>query len=232
MTRPRRYTVHESFYTFQGEGAHMGRAAFFIRLQGCDQRCWFCDAAATWHPDYVPRGMWKGGPDELADLAQAGAAEGAMVVITGGEPAMYDLDPLIDALHAHGRYVALETAGHHPLPELVDWVALSPKPFAAPPLPGSVRRADELKVIVSDERSLRDGLALCEERRPDAVVWLHPEWSHARNPSTLRLITESVKRDPGLRAGWQVHKNYMADLYDPAARVEPVPLGGGTHPPY
>lgn len=231
MTRPRRYTVHESFYTFQGEGVHLGRAAFFIRLQGCDQRCWFCDAAGTWHPEHVPKGMWKGSAAELAALTDD-VPEGAMVVITGGEPCMYDLDPLLTELYDRGRTVAIETAGHRPLPQQFAWITLSPKPFATPPLPENVRRANEVKIIVSDEQSLADGLACVKERSRVTVVWLHPEWSHRENPETLRLISEAVKADPSLRAGWQVHKNYLVDPMDPAARTIPVPLGGTDGNPY
>jgi 7-carboxy-7-deazaguanine synthase len=231
MTRPTHYTIHESFYTWQGEGIHMGRAAFFIRTQGCDQRCWFCDAAGTWAPGYIPKGMTKVDPEGFAALA-ADVPEGAIVVITGGEPTMYDLEPAIDLLHEQGRFVTIETAGHRPAPQNVDWITLSPKPFAAKPLRETVERADEFKIIVSDQASLDDGLALIGHRSPMATVWLHPEWGHRANPETLTIISDAVKADPDLRAGWQVHKNYLVDLMVPESRKTPVPLGGVDGNPY
>jgi organic radical activating enzyme len=220
------YTVNESFYTFQGEGDHAGRASFFIRLQGCDQACSWCDAASTWHRDWKPEGLWKGTADEVAAIA--GNAD--RVVITGGEPCLYDLDALITALN---RDVAVETAGHKPLPGARCWVTLSPKPDSIHPLEASVKRADEFKIIVSDSDTLWRGLECIGDRTPGKSVWLHPEWSKRNDPDVLRLIVETVKEQAGdFRAGWQMHKNYMADLMDLRARKDYVPLGGTNGDPY
>lgn len=228
----KRYTINETFYTFQGEGANMGRAAFFIRTQGCDQDCWFCDAASTWHKRWKPNDLRKATAGDLAEQVELEAPVGAMVVITGGEPCLYDLDPLIERLAGNGREVAIETAGHRPLPAYPCWVTCSPKPFAAHPSRETLGRADEFKIIVSDAASLADGLACIRQRNSLAEVWLHPEWGHVHNPDTLDLIVGAVKAHPDLRAGYQVHKLYMADLLDPAARKEPVPLGGDGAPPW
>lgn len=229
----KRYTIHEHFYTFQGEGKNMGRAAFFIRTQGCDQSCSWCDAAGTWHPKWKPAGLWKATADDLCTLIEDTAPSGAIIVITGGEPCMYDLNPLVDALIDAGREVAIETAGHRPLPKNPQaWITCSPKPFAKHPTPETVARADEWKIIVSDAQSLHDGILCIEGRRPDSLVWLHPEWSQRANPEVLTLITETVKANPGLRAGYQLHKLFRADLLDPHARVLPVPLGGTHGDPY
>lgn len=225
-----RYTVHEAFYTFQGEGVHLGRAAFFIRLYGCDQRCSWCDAAGTWHPKFIPTGLFRGTEGTVADMVVA--PEGAIVVITGGEPCMYDLDPLVDALHARGRAVHIETAGHRPIPEHADWITLSPKPFAKRPLPESVAGADEFKIIVDGPDAIDDGLGCLNARQPGAPIWLHPEWGLRDDPGTIERIVAAVKRDPELRAGWQVHKNYLADLQDEDSRKEVVPLGGIGGDPY
>lgn len=233
MSEPR-YTVNEAFYTFQGEGAWMGAPAYFIRLQGCDQSCAWCDAAGTWHPDHKPADLWKATADELAAAASKHPRE-AIVVITGGEPCLYDLNPLISALKAWGRRVHIETAGHVPVPDRSGvWITLSPKPDGKPPLRESVRIASEYKVIVSDQRTLDAGLRLLQERPQERVVWLHPEWSKRSDPEVLGLIVDTVKRrgSPYLRAGWQVHKNYRADLFDPKARTEAVPLGGTDGAPY
>lgn len=229
---PSHLTLHEAFYTFQGEGVHMGKAAFFLRTQGCDQDCWFCDAAGTWHKDWKPEGLRKWEPGEIAELVQASTPPGVMVVITGGEPCLYNLDPTIDALHRIHRYVAVETAGHRPIPLRADWITLSPKPFAAHPRRESIRFANEFKIIVSDEASLIDGLDCITPRPGNATVWLHPEWSHRDDPLTRSLITGFVKRHAGsYRAGYQLHKLYAADLGDPRASKVAVPLGGtGAHP--
>lgn len=216
--------VNECFYTFQGEGVHMGRAAFFVRTQGCDQGCWFCDAASTWHRDWIPDDVERLTPEDVCVRVEAGSDRGAIVVLTGGEPCLYNLAPTIELLHHLGRYVAVETAGHRPIPANVDWITLSPKPFATHPTRENVHRADEFKIIVSDEQSLRDGLDCIEGHNDHCRIWLHPEWSSRKQAAPI--IVEAVKRYPELRAGYQIHKLYMADLEDPAARKEPVPLGG------
>jgi organic radical activating enzyme len=226
------YTVNESFYTWQGEGEWMGHAAYFIRLQGCDQACAWCDAASTWHKDHKPSDLWKGDQFATADLVN-GTPDDALVVLTGGEPCLYDLDPLVRELNDRGRAVHIETAGHRPLPTALCWVTLSPKPDGIPPLPESVAAADEFKVIVSDRDTLERGLALLDVRSPRTWVWLHPEWSKRNDPEVLSLITDTVKANPSkFRAGWQVHKNYRADLDDPGARTDAVPLGGTSGAPY
>lgn len=232
---PSRLTINETFYTFQGEGVNMGRAAFFIRTQGCDQDCWFCDSASTWHKRWKPTDLRKATPEELAAQVEDESPPEAMVVITGGEPCLYDLNPLVDLLIANGRDVAIETAGHRPLPDSdLAWITCSPKPFAEHPLVETVLRADEFKIIVSDATSLLEGLCCIVDRHPDAPVWLHPEWSHRNNPATMQRIVDAVKDSPRqqFRAGYQLHKLYMADLLDPGARKEPVPLGGDGAPPW
>lgn len=225
MNTERLYPLVEHFATFQGEGVHMGRPAYFLRLYGCDQKCSFCDAAATWHPDYRPVGIGTYTALQLAELVRAPI--GAIVVLTGGEPTLYSLEPVIAAIHKRGYLVHLETAGHHAIPANVDWVTLSPKPFASLPLPESIERADEFKIIVSDRRSLADGLAAIQKyRRHAAPIWLHPEWSCRNDPEVLRLIAETVKHGREFRAGWQLHKLYHVDALDPFSDKRPVPLGG------
>jgi 7-carboxy-7-deazaguanine synthase len=214
--------IHEHFYAFQGEGVHTGRAAYFIRLFGCDQKCHFCDAAGTWHPRFKPLGVPLLSPLEVCNLVKA--PQGAFVVLTGGEPTLYDLDELITRLQS--RYnVHIETAGHRSIPRGADWVTLSPKPFAQGPLRESVARASEFKIIVEGRESLREGLKAIESRALGVPVWLHPEWGQHNNPDVLNLISEAVKADPSLRAGWQMHKCYHVDSLDRHSR-EAVPLGG------
>lgn len=223
-----KYPVYERFYTWQGEGVHLGRAAYFIRLYGCPQACAWCDSAGTWHPGYRPEGVALMSAADLAEVVAADSPEGAFVVITGGEPILFDLAPLTDALHALGRRVHLETSGIAPLRGAIDWVTLSPKPFGQRPLPEVVARAAEIKIIVHEPSDIAAGLATLDGLPPEAEIWLHPEWSRARERDlgVLNAITEAVKANPRLRAGYQMHKLYRADDLDRHSDKRLIPLGG------
>ena len=223
-----RYPVYERFYTWQGEGVHLGRAAYFIRLYGCPQACPWCDSAGTWHKDFRPEGVTLMSAEELAQAVRAESPDGAFVVVTGGEPILFDLAPLVDILHALGRRVHIETSGIAPLRGDLDWVTLSPKPFGQWPLPEVVARADEVKIIVHEPGDIRAGLETLAGLREDAVIWLHPEWSRARerDAGVLNAITQAVKDDPRLRAGYQMHKLYRADDLDVHSDKRLIPLGG------
>ena len=139
------YPVNETFLSWQGEGVHLGRKAFFIRLQGCPVKCTWCDSASTWHPQYVPKQVRKATAAELAD--EALASDPQFVVITGGEPCVHDLAPLLAALQSVGLPAHLETCGAYPIALGFAWVTVSPK-WAKLPLAESLQRADEVKIIV------------------------------------------------------------------------------------
>lgn len=225
-----KYPVYERFYTWQGEGVHLGRAAYFIRLYGCPQACPWCDSAGTWHKDYRPEGVTLMSAQELADVVAQDSPPGAFVVITGGEPILFDLAPLVDLLHALNRRVHIETSGIAQMRGEIDWVTLSPKPFGQWPEANVVARADEVKIIVHDPADIQAGLETLTGLRDDAVIWLHPEWSRARDrdSAVLNAITEAVKTNPRLRAGYQMHKLYRADDLDVHSDKRLVPLGGNT----
>ena len=217
------YPVNETFLSWQGEGVHLGRKAFFIRLQGCPVKCAWCDSASTWHPQFVPKDLRRATADELA--AEAAAARPEFVVLTGGEPCIHDLAPLVEALKGVGLPAHLETCGAYPLAEGLAWVTLSPK-WAKPPLPASLRRADEVKLIVETPESIARWTEAVGGAWVSRHVWLHPEWSQRAQPEVLRAITDQVKAHGApFRAGWQVHKPYSADSLDRRARP-PAPLGG------
>jgi organic radical activating enzyme len=217
------YPVNETFLSWQGEGVHLGRKAFFIRLQGCPVKCAWCDSASTWHPQYVPKQVRKATAEELA--AEAKAADPQFVVITGGEPCVHDLGPLLAALQAVGLPAHLETCGAYPIAPGFAWVTLSPK-WAKLPLAESLQRADEVKIIVEAPESITRWTEAVGGRWSAPHVWLHPEWSQRANPAVLKAITDHIKAVGGVfRAGWQVHKPYSADALDARARP-PVPLGG------
>ncbi len=218
-----RYPIHETFHSWQGEGVHLGRSAFFIRLFGCPVKCPWCDSAGTWHPDYIPEQIEKRSPEELAEAAAAVGAE--FVVITGGEPAIHDLKPLTDALRAKEVAIHLETSGAFVIQGDFDWITLSPK-WQRLPLLENLDLADELKVIVEDENSIEKWIQYLGDAIGKAPVWLHPEWSQRENSEVLESITSTVKeRGAPFRAGLQAHKFFKADLLDPSS-AKPSPLGG------
>lgn len=219
--------VHEQFYSFQGEGSHAGKAAYFIRTFGCPVHCPWCDSAGTWHPDYVPEKINRIAVDEL--VAAAAATQAEFVVVTGGEPAIHNLKPLVDALHAAGLKAHLETSGAFPIKGDFDWITLSPKRWKLP-LKANVSKADEFKIIVDSLGSIEEYTEILEPAaRP---VWLHPEWSCRGDAAILNAITDWVKaRGAPYRAGWQLHKPYQADILDPKS-ANAAPLGGDPNKGY
>ena len=189
--------VMEQFYTIQGEGFNTGRAAYFIRLGGCDVGCVWCDVKESWDADAHPRLT-------VADLvAAASQYPGRHVVITGGEPLMHDCGPLTRALQAAGFQTWLETSGAHPLSGNWDWICVSPKKFKAP-RPDVLAYADELKVIVFNDSDF----AWAEEHAalvpPTTRLYLQPEWSRAAR-LTPALI-DYVKANPRWQVSLQTHK--------------------------
>ncbi len=216
--------VHERFHSWQGEGVHTGRNAFFIRLFGCPVKCPWCDSAGTWHPAHVPKKVPKLTPEELAE--EAAAARPEFVVITGGEPAIHDLGSLTRALAARKLPAHIETSGAFELTGQLAWVTVSPK-WASLPLDSALARADELKLIVEDATSVDRWLDVLGKRIGHVRhIWLHPEWTQRANPAVLAAITQAVKQRGGpFRAGWQMHKLYRADELD-ARSATAVPLGG------
>jgi len=213
--------IHEQFYTFQGEGLHAGRAAYFIRTFGCPVHCPWCDSAGTWHPDYIPDKVQRWHAEDLAREVAATRAE--FIVVTGGEPAIHDLTPLVDALRGIDRPVHLETSGAFRIRGDFDWITLSPKRWKLP-LKANIALADEFKIIVDGVPAIAKYAAVIGPT--EKPVWLHPEWSCRDDPSVLSGITDWIKTHSApYRAGWQIHKHYAADSMD--ARSAPLaPLGG------
>lgn len=189
--------VMEHFYTLQGEGMHQGRAAYFIRLAGCDVGCVWCDVKESWdrhkHPD-VPI-------DELLQAIRQTPTE--IVVVTGGEPLMHALGPLTNRLKAAGYKTHLETSGAHPVSGEWNWICLSPKKFK-PPLPEILPYADELKVVVFHKSDLEWAEQYASAVRPDCARFLQPEWDRAS--TMIPLIVEYIKTHPTWRVTLQTHK--------------------------
>lgn len=189
--------VMEAFYTIQGEGKNTGKAAYFIRLGGCDIGCSWCDVKESWpaelHPAYTV--------EELLEMVNSSGTRN--VVITGGEPAMYNLMPLTQALKAEGYYIMLETSGAYPIQGTFDWICVSPKKFKAP-LKENLAIADELKVIVYNKNDLQWGPAFAPQLKPNCVRLLQAEWSKWQQMTPL--IVDFVKNNTDWQISLQTHK--------------------------
>ena len=191
--------VMEAFYTLQGEGAHTGRAAYFIRLGGCDVGCHWCDVKESWDAALHPQ--------LSIDTILDGALQypGRMAVITGGEPLMHDLTDLTNALQTAGFRTNIETSGVYPVTGTWDWICFSPKKFKEPH-PGIYAQANELKVIIYNKSDFAFAESFVPHLRPDCRLFLQPEWS--RTNEMLPLIVEYVKSNPQWQVSLQTHK-YM-----------------------
>jgi 7-carboxy-7-deazaguanine synthase len=191
------YPVMEAFYTLQGEGAHTGKAAYFIRLGGCDVGCVWCDVKDSWDATKHPV--------KTVEEIVAGALQypGRMIVITGGEPLMHDLGPLTDALHATGFIINIETSGSHPLSGSLDWICLSPKKFKAP-LPEVLPHAHELKVVVFHKSDLQWAVDYAAQVGPQCKLFLQPEWD--KREQMTPLIIEYIHHHPEWALSLQTHK--------------------------
>ena len=208
--------VYERFHSWQGEGVHLGKSAFFIRLHGCPVHCPWCDSAGTWHPDHLPEKIDRIEPDELADEAFSSGCE--IVVITGGEPAIHNLHDLAYQLRNRNLPVHLETCGAYAIHGEMDWITLSPK-WNAMPLEECLDQADEFKLIIEETDSIEKWTEALPLHSHGIPVWLHPEWSKAKDPEILHSINDWVKeRGAPFRAGFQLHKLYQVDEADERSR--------------
>lgn len=190
------YPIMEHFYTIQGEGAHAGRASYFIRTAGCDVNCWWCDVKESWEEEGHPK-------LKVRDLVQAVKESGApFVVITGGEPLMHDLFPLTQALKAEGVAIHIETSGSSPLSGKLDWITLSPKRFKKP-TPDVFDYVDELKVVVLTNKDLKWAEENAEKCPDGTRLLLQPEWD---TPESVDLIVDYVKEHPQWGISLQTHK--------------------------
>lgn len=203
------YSIKEIFYTLQGEGANAGRPAVFCRFSGCNlwsgreadratAVCRFCDT------DFVGTDGEHGGKFASADAVAAQVValwpdnEGhRFVVCTGGEPLLQLDAPLIDALHAHGFTIAVETNGTLPVPDGIDWVCVSPKAEAAL----VVTRGNELKAVYPQAHQ-----RLTDYESLDFEYLLVQPMDNASRELNTRLAIDWCKRHPRWRLSMQTHK--------------------------
>jgi 7-carboxy-7-deazaguanine synthase len=189
--------VMESFYTLQGEGFHQGRAAYFIRLGGCDVGCVWCDVKESWDAEKHP----KRTVDSLVQEVERTPAK--LVVITGGEPLMHNLETLTLALQMAGFETNIETSGSHPLSGDWNWICLSPKKFKEP-LPGILPFANELKVVIFNKTDFDWAEKYAALVKADCKLYLQPEWD--KKETVTPLIIEYIKANPRWELSLQVHK--------------------------
>ena len=187
----------ESFYSIQGEGFHSGKAAYFIRLAGCDIGCSWCDVKDSWDENAHPLVEIK------KIIHSANESKSRIAIITGGEPLMYNLEELTQKLKLNGFQTHLETSGVYALTGSWDWICLSPKKFKKA-LPETIERADELKVIVYNKNDFSWAENMAGKVKADCKLFLQPEWSKSKE--MLPQIISYVKNNPRWEISLQIHK--------------------------
>lgn len=188
------YPIIESFTSIQGEGFHMGKGATFLRVAGCNLRCQWCDTSYSFDSS---KARLMSAQEIVAEIQMPHQH----IVITGGEPTLYDLGPLVQELHKLGKYVAIETNGTNPVPKDwgIDWITASPKPSSGYAL---ACPADELKYVVDDELSIEN---ITEREIPEARIFLQVE---SGRPESAQKAYDLIQQYPErhLRLGIQLHK--------------------------
>ena len=197
MSTTTQYPVMEMFYSLQGEGYHQGKAAYFIRLAGCDVGCVWCDVKESWDASKHP----VLSIEEI--VSSALAHPGRLAIITGGEPLLYNLDALTSALKNAGFEINIETSGSSPMSGNWDWVCLSPKKFKAP-LSESIAAASELKVVIFNKHDFEWAETYAKQVPATCKLYLQPEWDKANEITPL--IIEYIKANPNWELSAQLHK--------------------------
>jgi organic radical activating enzyme len=187
----------EAFYTLQGEGFHQGKAAYFIRLAGCDVGCVWCDVRESWDEELYPLQTIE----EIVNKAKQNPAR--LAVITGGEPTLHNLEELTAALKSEGFSTNIETSGSSPLTGKWDWICLSPKKFK-PPLEEILQKANELKIIIFNKSDFQWAEKYAAKVSASCKLYLQPEWS--KSEKVTPLIIDYVKENPKWELSLQIHK--------------------------
>ncbi len=199
MSQLKQLPIMEHFYTLQGEGFHSGRAAYFIRLAGCDVGCVWCDVKESWN---IHQDQYMTIAQIMDAIAQTHTD---FVVITGGEPTMHDLTSLTEALQNAGYEIALETAGVHALKGHIDWYCFSPKKFKQP-IEEAYHKANELKVVIAHPSDFEWAETHANKVGPNCKLYLQTEWE--KQDRFLPQIIDYIKRNKKWKISLQSHK-YM-----------------------
>ena len=186
----------EEFYTIQGEGFHTGTPAYFIRIGGCDVGCHWCDVKESWDAAIHP-------PTAIDVIVENAATYSDTIVITGGEPLMWDMEPLTRKLKSKNLKVHIETSGAYPLTGIWDWICLSPKKRMLPKAE-VLEQAHELKVIVYNKSDFEFAETYAAQMHANCVLYLQPEWSVREK--MIPLIVDYVMANPKWKVSLQTHK--------------------------
>lgn len=186
----------EEFYTIQGEGYHTGTAAYFIRVGGCDVGCHWCDVKESWNAELHP-------PTAIGAIVENAKKYTKTIVITGGEPLMWNMYPLTERLKLEGLNIHIETSGAYPLTGIWDWICLSPKKTKLP-VKEVYDSAQELKVIIHNKHDFVFAEEQADKVNDNAILFLQPEWS--KKEEMTPLIVDYVMNNPKWRVSLQTHK--------------------------
>ena len=186
----------EAFYTIQGEGYHKGTAAYFVRIGGCDVGCHWCDVKESWLPELHP-------PTKIDVIATDAAKYSNTIVVTGGEPLMWDMNPLTDLLKSKGVNTHIETSGAYKLSGEWDWICLSPKKNKLP-TEEVFEKAHELKCIIHNKDDFKFAEAQATQVNDNCILYLQPEWS--KRDKMMPGIVDYVMANPKWKVSLQTHK--------------------------
>ncbi|WP_456424337.1 7-carboxy-7-deazaguanine synthase QueE [Lutibacter sp.] len=186
----------EEFYTIQGEGFHSGKAAYFIRIGGCDVGCHWCDVKESWDANLHP-------PTKTNLIINNATSQANTVVVTGGEPLMWNLDCLTEKLQNNNIKTHIETSGSYKLSGTWDWICLSPKKMKLP-LKEIYKKTDELKIIVVNKQDFKFAEGQASKVSKNCKLFLQPEWS--KRKQITPLIIDYVMKNPQWKISLQIHK--------------------------
>ena len=186
----------EEFYTIQGEGYHTGKAAYFIRVGGCDVGCHWCDVKESWNAELHP-------PTLANTIVEHAKKYSDTVVITGGEPLMWSMDYLTKKLQQHGIKTHIETSGAYSFSGSWNWFCLSPKKTKLP-LEEVYKEADELKIIIFNKSDFKFAEEQAAKVGSKCELFLQPEWS--KKEKMTELIVDYVMKNPKWKISLQTHK--------------------------
>lgn len=197
MDKDNKIPVSEEFYSIQGEGYNTGKPAYFVRVGGCDLGCQWCDSKESWSPQ---ENQWVHVSEIVERILSTPART---VVVTGGEPMMYDFDSFCKQMKKHNIVSMIETCGAHSFSGSWDWVCLSPKRQQAP-LEIAYKLANELKIIIYENEDFNWAETCAKKVDSNCKLFLQPEWS--RFDQNRHLIVEYAKNHPEWNISIQIHK--------------------------
>ncbi len=196
LARGEQLPIMEHFYTLQGEGAYTGMASYFIRIGGCDVGCHWCDVKESWNPDIHP-------VTEVRSVAEEALKHSKTIVLTGGEPSMYNLTPLTEFLKSNDAKIHIETSGAYPLSGQLDWICLSPKKNQLP-LDEVYDQAHELKVIIYNQHDFVFAEEQAKRVNGNCLLYMQAEWS--KRETMIPKMIDYAMEHPKWRLSLQTHK--------------------------